>query len=200
MSLFELNSHNGGGGGSTRHVCDFWPIVPAPSESEDGEFGGMKIGRGSRSTRRKPAPVPLRPPPIPLDQTRARTRGAVVRSQRLTAGAMAQPHMYVFTFYPNLSSEAIGKNQRVKRRPLFRFNRKQLISAVYYDIRGCDDGTPYKSVSCLLLYWRQAKDSHLSYPTSFTLPFGAKIFHSCDWITLSSAMLAVMAPAGRLAM
>jgi hypothetical protein len=63
-----------GGGvqtGSTRHVGHFWPIVPAPGECEDGEFGGMKISRGNRSTRRKPAPTPLCPPQIPLDQTRA---------------------------------------------------------------------------------------------------------------------------------
>jgi hypothetical protein len=43
-----------------------WPIVPAPGECDDGEFGGMKIGRGNRSTRRKPAPAPLYPPQIPL--------------------------------------------------------------------------------------------------------------------------------------
>jgi hypothetical protein len=29
--------------------------------------GGMRIGRGNRSTRRKPAPVPLCPPQIPHD-------------------------------------------------------------------------------------------------------------------------------------
>jgi hypothetical protein len=46
-----------------------WPIVPAPGDYDDGEFGGMKIGRGNRSTRRKPAPAPLCPPQIPLDQT-----------------------------------------------------------------------------------------------------------------------------------
>jgi hypothetical protein len=51
----------------------------------DGEFGGMKIGRGNRSTRRKPAPAPLCPPQILLDQTRARTRAAAVGNQRLTA-------------------------------------------------------------------------------------------------------------------
>jgi hypothetical protein len=62
-----------------------WPIVPAPGDYDDGEFGGMKIGRGNRSTRRKPAPAPLCPPQIPLDQTRARTRAAAVGSQRLTA-------------------------------------------------------------------------------------------------------------------
>jgi hypothetical protein len=36
-------------------------------EGDCGEFGGMKIGRGNRSTRRKPAPAPLCPPQIPHD-------------------------------------------------------------------------------------------------------------------------------------
>jgi hypothetical protein len=40
------------------------PIVPTPSD-RDGEIGGMKIGRGNRSTRRKPPPVPLCPPQTP---------------------------------------------------------------------------------------------------------------------------------------
>jgi hypothetical protein len=62
-----------------------WPIVPAPGDYDDGKFGGMKIGRGNRSTRRKPAPAPLCPPQIPLEQTWARTRAAAVGSQRLTA-------------------------------------------------------------------------------------------------------------------
>jgi hypothetical protein len=44
---------------STWHVGHFWPIVPAPGDCEDAEFGGMKIGRGNRSTRRKPAPPPV---------------------------------------------------------------------------------------------------------------------------------------------
>jgi hypothetical protein len=47
-----------------------WPIVPAPGDYDDGEFGGMNIDRGNRSTRRKPVPAPLRPPQISLDQTR----------------------------------------------------------------------------------------------------------------------------------
>jgi hypothetical protein len=45
-------------------------------DGDCGENGGMKIGRGNRSTRRKPAPAPLCPPQIPHDQTRARTRTA----------------------------------------------------------------------------------------------------------------------------
>jgi hypothetical protein len=48
-----------------------WPIVSAPGDYDDGEVGGMKIGRGNRSSRGKPAPAPLCPPQIPLDQTRA---------------------------------------------------------------------------------------------------------------------------------
>jgi hypothetical protein len=32
-----------------------WLIVPLPGDYEDGEFVGMMIGRGNRSTRRKPA-------------------------------------------------------------------------------------------------------------------------------------------------
>jgi hypothetical protein len=59
--------------GSTRHGGD------------RGAIGGMKIGKGNRSTQRKPAPAPLCPPQIPLDQTRDRTRAAAVASQQLTA-------------------------------------------------------------------------------------------------------------------
>jgi hypothetical protein len=68
-----------------------WPIVPTPGDYYNGEFGGMKIGKGNRSTRRKPAPESLCPPQIPLDQTWARTLASVVGSQRLTAWAMARP-------------------------------------------------------------------------------------------------------------
>jgi hypothetical protein len=83
--------HWGGGGsklGPLGTSAIYWPTVPAPGDCEDGEFGGMN-GRGNQSTRRKPAPAPLCPPQIPLDQTRDWT--AAVGSQRLTASAMAQP-------------------------------------------------------------------------------------------------------------
>jgi hypothetical protein len=46
----------------------YWPIVPAPGDIGDGDCGkidGMKIGRGNRSTSKKPAPAPLCPPQIP---------------------------------------------------------------------------------------------------------------------------------------
>jgi hypothetical protein len=59
------------------------PIVPDPGDYDDGEIGRM-IGRGNRSTRRKPALVPLCPPQTP-HATRTRTRAAAVGSQRVTA-------------------------------------------------------------------------------------------------------------------
>jgi hypothetical protein len=40
------------------------------SEGDYGAIGGMIIAKGNRSTPRKPAPAPLCPPQIPLDQTR----------------------------------------------------------------------------------------------------------------------------------
>jgi hypothetical protein len=55
-----------------------------------GAIGGMKIGRGNRSTRRKPAPAPPCPPQIPHDQTRARTpdrSGGKPATNRLSYGA-----------------------------------------------------------------------------------------------------------------
>jgi hypothetical protein len=42
-TIFLIRIVGGGGGGvqigPTRHVGHFWPIVPAPSDCEDGEFG-----------------------------------------------------------------------------------------------------------------------------------------------------------------
>jgi hypothetical protein len=72
----------------TWYVCQYlaWMI-----DDECGAIGGMRIGRGTRSIRRKPAPVPLYPLRIPDVLTWARTRAAAVRSQRLTARAMARP-------------------------------------------------------------------------------------------------------------
>jgi hypothetical protein len=75
---------------STRYVGHYWPIVPAPGECDDREFGGLKIGRGNRSTRRKPTPTPLCPPQIPHDQTRVWNpgrRGGKPATNRLSYGA-----------------------------------------------------------------------------------------------------------------
>jgi hypothetical protein len=75
-----------GGGvqlGSLSTAATNRPIVPAPGDYDNGEIGGM-IARGNRSTRRKPAPVPLCPPQT-LHAARTRTRAAAVGNQRLTA-------------------------------------------------------------------------------------------------------------------
>jgi hypothetical protein len=60
------------------------PFVPAPGDYDDEEIGGMMIGRGNRSTWRKPAQAPLCPPQNP-HAARTRTRAAAVGIQRLTA-------------------------------------------------------------------------------------------------------------------
>jgi hypothetical protein len=59
------------------------PIVPVPGDYDDGEVCGM-IGRGNRSTRRKPAPMSLCPPQNP-HVARTRTRPAAVGRQLLIA-------------------------------------------------------------------------------------------------------------------
>jgi hypothetical protein len=62
-------------------------LLYQPQMIDAGDCGaicGIKIGRGNRTTRRKPAPAPLYPPPIPHDHTRVRTRVAPVGSQQLT--------------------------------------------------------------------------------------------------------------------
>jgi hypothetical protein len=51
----------------------------------------MRIDTGNRSTRRKPAPVPLCPPQIQHEQTWDRTRAAALGSWHLTASALARP-------------------------------------------------------------------------------------------------------------
>jgi hypothetical protein len=53
-----FNSHSGGRSlaGPLGTSATDWPIALALGDYDDGEFGGMKIGRGNRSTRRNPAP------------------------------------------------------------------------------------------------------------------------------------------------
>jgi hypothetical protein len=54
-------------------------------DDDYGAVGGMRVGRGNRSTRRKPAPVPLWPPQIPHDLTWDR-RGGKPATNRLSYG------------------------------------------------------------------------------------------------------------------
>jgi hypothetical protein len=72
-------------------------LLYQPQMKDDGDcaaIGGKRVGRGNRSTRRKPAPVPLCPLQIPHNLTRTRTRGAAVGSQRLPPWVMARPYSY----------------------------------------------------------------------------------------------------------
>jgi hypothetical protein len=95
---FLIGIVGGGGGvklGPLGTAATNRPIVPAPGDCDDGEIGGMMIGTGNRSTRRKPAPVPLWPPQTP-QAARMRTRAAAVGSQRLTAWATARPGTKVY--------------------------------------------------------------------------------------------------------
>jgi hypothetical protein len=64
------------------------PIVPAPGDYDGGEIGGMMIGRGNRSTRRKPASVPLCPPQTPHAAPGANPsrRGGKPETNRLSYG------------------------------------------------------------------------------------------------------------------
>jgi hypothetical protein len=79
-----INLHSGGWNhGPLDTAATKWPIVSAPGDYDNGEVGGM-IGKGNRSTRRKPAPVPLCPPQTPHAAS-TRTRAVAVGSQRLTA-------------------------------------------------------------------------------------------------------------------
>jgi hypothetical protein len=74
------------------------------NDDDCGAIGGMRIVRENRSTRRKPAPVPLYPLEIPHDLTWAKTRATAVGSQRLTAWAMAQSSQLV-SYYPHIFAQ-----------------------------------------------------------------------------------------------
>jgi hypothetical protein len=51
-------------------------------DDDYGAVGGMRIGKGNRSTRRKPAPAPLCSPQMPHEQTRAAVRLSALRAGR----------------------------------------------------------------------------------------------------------------------
>jgi hypothetical protein len=53
--LFLIRLVGAGGGvhlGSLGTSSTNWPIVPAPGDYEDGEFGGMMIGKGIRYSKK----------------------------------------------------------------------------------------------------------------------------------------------------
>jgi hypothetical protein len=66
--MFILLIGRSGGGvqlGSLGTAATSGRSVQTPGEYDGGEFGGMMIGIGNRSTRRNPAPVTFYPPQTP---------------------------------------------------------------------------------------------------------------------------------------
>jgi hypothetical protein len=77
-------------------------LLYQPQRIDDGDCGavrGIKIGRGNRSTRRKPAPAPLCSPQIPHDLSWDRTRAAAggrPATNRLSCGAALLLHFLMW--------------------------------------------------------------------------------------------------------
>jgi hypothetical protein len=80
-----------------------------------------RSGRGNRSTWRKPAPMPLCPPQIPLVSPRA----AAVGSQWLTASAMARPKIgnKMAILYVNIGNTMEDKT------PSYFYSRRYMIQS-----------------------------------------------------------------------
>jgi hypothetical protein len=57
----------------------------------NGAVHGMRIGRGNRSTQRKPLLLPLCPPQFSYDLTWYQTLATAVGSSQLTVFTLAQP-------------------------------------------------------------------------------------------------------------
>jgi hypothetical protein len=71
-----------------------FPSVLAPDDDECGAVGGMKVGKGNRSTWRKHASAPLCPTQIPHELNWARSRTTAVESERLNACPIALQSMW----------------------------------------------------------------------------------------------------------
>jgi hypothetical protein len=66
-------------------------------EDDYGAVGGMRIGWGNRSTRRKPASVPLCPPQIPHDLgSNPGRRGGKPATNRLSYGTALKETLHQF--------------------------------------------------------------------------------------------------------
>jgi hypothetical protein len=71
-------------------------IGPAPGDYDDGEIGGKVIGKGNRSTQRKPAPVPPCPPQKPTccPDANPDRHGGNPSTNRLSYGATVSSHWW----------------------------------------------------------------------------------------------------------
>jgi hypothetical protein len=116
------------------------PILPAPGD--DGEIDGM-IGRGNRSTLRKPAPVPLCPTQTP-HAARTRTRAAAVGSQRLTVWATARPLIH-------LVQSIIKHTFYFKMSLITKFKIHEISLKSYFSFEYCNMFRPYETIIRQLL-------------------------------------------------
>jgi hypothetical protein len=117
--------------------------------NEYGAFGGMRIGRGNRSTLRNLVSVPLCPPQIPHDLTWDRTRAAAVGSRRLTAWAKARPVLVRLLMDRGVTFDLITQWPRVSIWPYIVLVSCQLNCVQYWErVVTCNtgDATP----SCML--------------------------------------------------
>jgi hypothetical protein len=91
-----------------------WLIAQATDDDDDeyGALGGMRIGRGNRSTRRNPTPVPLCTPQILHDLTWARTRATSVANNHLSYGEtfiIKLLHFILFNIPSSIHTPVVSK-------------------------------------------------------------------------------------------
>jgi hypothetical protein len=75
------------------------------------EAGGMRIGSGNRSIRRKPAPVPLCPPQNPYDLSWGQTRATTVGSWKPMKVTTGLSQTTIFIWKPLTYMMKCSKNQ-----------------------------------------------------------------------------------------
>jgi hypothetical protein len=77
-------------------------------DGDCGAIGGMKIGRGNQSTRRKPAAAPFCPPQIPHDHPvlEPDRRGGNPATNHLSYGAAYHAVQYLLKFSPLLIAKS----------------------------------------------------------------------------------------------
>jgi hypothetical protein len=70
--------------------------VPTPVDYDDGDIGEMLIGKGNRSTWRKPAPVPHCPPQTPhaVPDANPGRRGGKPETNCLSHNMASDTHKY----------------------------------------------------------------------------------------------------------
>jgi hypothetical protein len=135
-------------------------------DDECGAVGGM-IVKGNRSTRRKPAPVPLCPPQISRDLTWVRTRAAAVGSRWLTSWVMAWPFSSIsmdWCCVPTRVSGAVTYCSMVHQiRPTYRNLRTQPMSML---VLLCTSPT-----TCFGPYWRPSSGGlqHKTFEDSYCI-------------------------------